>query len=143
MIEGWQNDVYLILFEGEDEIGRMTKLYGVQQFLPGFTVVGLRGWDDFIVADAQGRLFLVPTTPPDPNYLEPLPFRIDAASIKPDERFTKKVKWYITPLRFGGDPGAKDNTAWITIEQHAELVRWWSKLHLDITAKKATGYELP
>lgn len=135
MIEGWHNDDYLLLFE--EAAARMTELYGVREYLPGYTAVGLRGWDDFILADAQSRSFILPTVPLELKYLEPFSTAIDRAAIQPDARFTGKVKWYVKPILFGGDPAAKDNMAWISFEQHAELVRWWSKLYRESITKNS------
>jgi hypothetical protein len=49
------------------------------------------------------------------------------------------VKWYVKPIMFGGDPTAKENIAWVPFEQHAELVRWWSKLYRDTVGKNSQG----
>ena len=133
MIEGWHDDDYLVLFE--EEASHMTGLYDLPQYLSGYAVVGLRGWDDFIVADDQRRLFTLPTVPLEKKHLEPFSTSIDRSAIKPDARFQKKVKWYVKPVLFGGDPSAKDNIAWVSFEQHAELVRWWAKLYRDTVAK--------
>ena len=59
MIEGWYNDDYLVLFEEQEEAVRMTGIYGVRENLPGYTVVGLRGWDDFIVMDGKQQFFTI------------------------------------------------------------------------------------
>lgn len=138
MIEGWHNDDYLVLSEDQEEAMRMTEAYGVRQHLPGYTVVGLRGWDDFILTDSKQQFFTIPTVPMEPKHLQPFNFQVDLAAIKPDERFTKKVKWYVKPILFGGDPSAKENMAWISFEQHAELVRWWSQFYRDTVAKNQT-----
>jgi hypothetical protein len=57
MNEGWVGGDYLIL-SAESEIATMSERYTFSRFLPGFQVLGLRGWDDFIVRDAAGRTFL-------------------------------------------------------------------------------------
>ena len=36
-----------------------------------------------------------------------------------DECFVGKIKWYINPIVFGGDPKAEDNITWVSHEQHA------------------------
>ena len=139
MIEGWHNEDYLVLFEDLKEALRITELYGVREHLPGYTVVGLRGWDDFILTDAKQQFFTIPTVPLEPKHLEPFIFQVDLGAIQPDERYSKKVKWYVKPILFGGDPTAKDNMAWISGEEHAELVRWRSKLYRDTVAKNQTA----
>jgi hypothetical protein len=44
-----------------------------------------------------------------------------------DSRFTGRIKWYIKPVVFGGDPNPGENVTWVTHEQHAELVAWWNR----------------
>ena len=139
MLEGWHNDDYLVLSEGKAEADHITELYGISEYLPDYTVVGLRGWDDFIVADSQGRLFGIPTLPLDPKGLTPFVVQIDPAALKPDQRFTKKVKWYVKPILFGGDWRANENIAWLSLEEHAELVRWWNKFYRETFAKNETA----
>jgi hypothetical protein len=59
------------------------------------------------------------------SYLEKftLPDDIQIAS---DSRFAGRIKWYIHPLVFGGDPNSGDNLWWATHDQHGELVVWWN-----------------
>ena len=96
MIEGWRGDDYLILFD-EAEMAAASDRYEISQHLPGYHVIGLRGWDDFILRDSQGQTYSVPTVPMptapiDTKYLSlfPLP---EATSITPDLRFTGRIKW--------------------------------------------------
>jgi hypothetical protein len=42
---------------------RLTEGYGIPRHLPGFAVVAISGWDDFIVRDEAGAVFRVPTVP--------------------------------------------------------------------------------
>ena len=70
MVEGWQQNDYLILFD-EEESSLASIRYGLAQALPGFNIVGLRGWDDFIVRDQDGNTFTVPTVPCDADGLKP------------------------------------------------------------------------
>jgi hypothetical protein len=128
MREGWCNDDYWSLCESQDEAEHLTSVYGLTDFLPGYTFVGLKGWDDFIVADRAGHYFLIPTVPLDRAYLAPFCFPKDSLSLEQDDRFTGKIKWYVKPIRFGGDPGAEENMTWLSQEQHAEAVKWWTKL---------------
>lgn len=51
MNECWQNDDYLILFT-EDESLAAAKAYS-DHHLPGYTLLGRRGWDDFIVINSS------------------------------------------------------------------------------------------
>ncbi len=139
MNEGWVNDDYLILFD-ESEIASVSDRYSLSQFLPGFQVLGLSSWDDFIVRDAQGKTFSTPTVPIDRQYLSPfvIPERIE--NLSPDARFSGKIKWYLKPLVFGGDPTIGENVAWVSLEEHAHLVRWWNVKH---RSDKSTGQATP
>jgi hypothetical protein len=67
MKEGWVEDDYLILFS-QSEIPAVTDRYAFSHSLPGYQVLGLRGWDDFIILDSQRRTFSIPTVPLDPQY---------------------------------------------------------------------------
>ena len=124
MQEGWLNDDYLILFS-DAEIEDISQRYGVAQSLPGFAVIGLRGWDDLIVRDSCGDIYTIPAVPLDRRYLQayslPEPMALDT-----DGRFQGKIKWYITPLIFGGDANDPKNLTWVSHEQHTELVVWWN-----------------
>jgi hypothetical protein len=135
MIEGWHNDEYLVYFDTASEAARMTDDYGVRDLFPGLTVVGLRGWDDFILIDENQRYFTAPTVPLDPKYLAPYGVSVNLAAIKPDKRFTDKIKWYVKPLVFGGDPKANENMVWISHSQHVEAVNWWNKQYREVAAK--------
>lgn len=125
MNEGWHGDDYLILFE-ESEIAEACERYAVSEFLSGFQIVGLRGWDDFIVRDGHRQTYTVPTLPMEPRHLVPFLIPNDASSLEPDRRYEGKIKWYTTPIAFGGDPKLGENMTWVTHEQHAQLVRWWN-----------------
>ena len=125
MNEGWQDDDYLILLTEGESTDAMAA-YGFDQYMPGCTLVGLRGWDDFIVIGQSGDMFTVPTVPLNASKASPflLPPKMSLAA---DNRFTGKIKWYLNPLVFGGDPSEEANVAWVTHEQHAQLVRWWNE----------------
>jgi hypothetical protein len=135
MNEGWVGDDYLILF-AESEVVTVTDRYAPSQLLPGYQVLGLRGWDDFIVRDSQGRTFSIPTVPLDLKFLAPFAIPEPTQNLHPDARFREKIKWYVTPIVFGGDPSARENMMWVSLEEHAQLVRWWNDLHLSLTNKR-------
>jgi hypothetical protein len=134
MNEGWVGDDYLILFD-ESEVATMTERYAFSQFLPGYEVLGLRGWDHFIVRDSQGRTFSIPTVPLELKYLSPFAIPERMEDLRPDARFRGKIKWYLKPIVFGGDPGARENMRWVSLEEHAQPVRWWNDLHRSLTNK--------
>jgi hypothetical protein len=129
--EGWLEDEYLIVFE-ESEAGAIADGYGITVALPGFELIGLRGWDDFLVRDESGKIFSVPSIPLDKNYLAPFQMPPGKVKIKQDDRFAGKIKWYVKPVIFGGDPRNSDNLVWVSHKEHAQLVRWWNEQYRDL-----------
>ena len=102
MNEGWQNQDYLILLDRDESFAAM-QAYRFDRYLPGYTLIGLKGWDDFIVINASGVMLTVPTLPLDATLAAPFTLT-QQPSLHPDARFTAKIKWYLKPLVFGGDP---------------------------------------
>jgi hypothetical protein len=133
MQEGWHNDDYLVLLS-DQESSDASRGYEIQRYLPGYQIVGLRGWDDFIVRDASGGVFTGPTVPMDPQYLGAWTLPPDPVLLKPDLRFTGQIKWYTKPLIFGGDPSDPSNTIWVAHDLHMQLVTWWNALYRDVGA---------
>jgi hypothetical protein len=123
--EGWIGDNYLILFD-DQELDNLCRRYAVALNLPGFVIVGLCGWDDCLVRNSKGDVFCVPAVPMYATYLVPFLLPEKGAKLEADNLLAGKVKWYIKPLVFGGDPSSTDNITWIDFEHHAELVRWWN-----------------
>jgi len=130
MTEGWYGDDYLVLFE--EKAAALDQAYGFGAALPGYRLVGLRSWDDFIVEDSSGARFTVPTVPLLKEQLAPFPGPKSPSSPEPDAKVRGRIKWYITPIVFGGDPKLGDNVTWITLEQHTQLVTWWNKKYRDV-----------
>jgi hypothetical protein len=54
MREGWYGEEYLVLFDAS-EVSEASVRYDIASSLPGYEVLGLRGWDDLIVRDTAGR----------------------------------------------------------------------------------------
>ena len=127
MTEGWYDDEHLILFEGA-EVDSASKRYAISRFLPGYQVIGLRGFDYFILRDSVGRIYSVASVPIIATHVSPYSLPPAGSSLTPDDRFTGKIKWFVTPTVFGGDPRLGENVIWVTHEQHAQLVRWWNGL---------------
>ena len=125
MIEGWHGDDYLLLFDGA-EAAAFSARYELGRFLAGYSLIGLRGWDDFIVKDANGQFATVPTVPMSVEYLVPLDISIDASRMESDDRFRGRVKWHRNPLVFGGSPTDKENIVSVPLEQHVDLVKFWN-----------------
>jgi len=108
MIEGWAGDDYLMLFS-TDEANAASERYGIADLLAGYRVIGLRSWDDFIVEDQNGDTSTLPTVPCDAGELAR--YHVPAIdNLVADDRFTGRVKWYITPVKFGGDAAARETS---------------------------------
>lgn len=133
MREGWLGKDYLILFE-PPELTQVSENYSFANLLPGYKLVGLRGWDDFIVEDGEGKLFTVPTVPVDRKYLAPVQLPV-FKELEADRQLEGKIKWYLKPLVFGGDPSTHQNQVWISHNQHSQLVRYWNGVYQSVNAK--------
>ena len=132
MITGWHGDEHLIVFEEPLEAIDMTRRYGIDERIPAHTLIGLRGWDDFILMSPDRGQKIVPTVPLIVNELTEWRLPNDLSALESDPMTHGKIKWYVTPLVFGGSPTDEENIAWVTIDQHVELVRWWNSKYDDI-----------
>jgi len=110
MQEGWYGNDHLIIF-AETEVDPVSERYAMPALLPGCRILGLRGWDDFVVQDASGRSYSIPTLPLDLQYLAAFNIPENVKLLK-DERFEGKIKRYVKPIVFGGHPRAEDNMTW-------------------------------
>ncbi len=135
MIEGWLEDQYLILFD-DDEIRSATDRYECCELLPGFEVIGLAGWDDLLIRDSMGNTSRVPSVPLTKDLATSWALPTDLSALEKDDRFSGRVKWYLKPLVFGGDPESEDNLVWLTHEQHGEAVTWWNKKYREVKASQ-------
>jgi hypothetical protein len=131
MTEGWLREKYLIMFE--DKALSLEAQYALAEFLPGYRLVGLSGWDDFIVEDDGGALFTVPTVPILRAHLSPFRVEDTQGDLVPDDRLMGKIKWYVTPIALGGDPKPGNNMIWVTLDQHTQLVKWWNGKYRELT----------
>lgn len=93
MREGWYKEDYWALCEDQKEAEHLTALYGVAKYLPGGFIVGLKGWDDFILTDRESHYFTVPTVPLDRANVAPFHFPGETLRLEADERYAKKIKW--------------------------------------------------
>ena len=89
MNEGWYADECLILFV-ETDISTVADRYAISLSLPGYQILGLRSWDDFIVRDPMLRVYTVPTIPMDSQYLSPFILPEPGSVLGPDARFAGK-----------------------------------------------------
>lgn len=134
MTEGWSGDDISSSFRRPRyQITRT--VMGIAEMLPGYDILGLIGWDDFLVRDGAGATFRLPTVPCHRQHLEPLQAP-DPASLVADSRFKGKNKWYLTPIVFGGDPNPGSNLTWVDHDKHAPLVRWWNAKYRELSANK-------
>jgi hypothetical protein len=131
MKEGWFGDDYLVVFV-DDEAADAAERYETSRYVNGFQIIGLIGWDDFILRDSAGGIFRGPTIPLDPKSFSPLSLPWDQLNLRSDERFTGKVKWYTKPLVFGGDARAGGNLVWVDHPTHSHLIKWWNAKYRSI-----------
>lgn len=137
MKEGWQNDEYFVLCESQDEAKSVTERYRLHDYLPGYFIVGLKGWDDFILSDSEGNYHVVPTVPLTKEELRHYSFPATPLKLQVDGKFTGRVKWYVKPTIFGGSPTQKENIAWLSHDQHVKAVIFWNKTYFDVRGKTA------
>jgi hypothetical protein len=135
MKEGLVRDDYLILFD-ELEVATVTDRYAFSRLLPGYQVLGLCGWEDFIVRDSQGKTFSIPTVPLHPQYLAPYIIPEGLGNLSPDAQFAGRIKWYVKPVVFGGDSTIGENVTCVSLEEHTQLVRWWNDLYRSVKNKE-------
>jgi hypothetical protein len=140
MNEGWHGGDYLILFT-EAEIALASDRFATSKWLPGYQVLGLRGWDDLILRDSAGHTHLVPTVPLDPRYISSFDLPENVSALKRDERYCGKIKWYVKPIIFGGDPSDEKNLIWVTHEQHGQLVNWWNEQYRSVKQQTNAGQQ--
>jgi hypothetical protein len=132
MKEGWHGDEYVILFEG-GELEERQKAYKIDFRLPGYRLLGLVGWDDFLVKDFKTeKIYSIPTVPIADQHKQEWLIEIDHKMLKADPRFQGKVKWYVKPIVFGGNPSAGENMIWISHEDHVQLVNYWNKVYSEV-----------
>lgn len=134
MREGWFENKYLILFE-PDEIDSTSRRYSFPKLLPGYRLLGIRDWDDFIVEDSEGQVFTVPTVPLAENHRVAYQLPKAEQELLADAQFTGKIKWYVKPLVFGGD-SSHQNQTWINHDQHAQMVCFWNDVYRSVAAAR-------
>jgi hypothetical protein len=89
MREGEHGDDCLIPFD-EAEAVVATERYELARWLPGFKVLGLRGWDDFIVRNDSGQTYSIPTVPVDTRYLSPISVPGEESALDPRRPLLRK-----------------------------------------------------
>jgi hypothetical protein len=87
----------------------------------------------------SGQTYSVPTVPLDTKHLSSFSLPDGETTLRPDGRFTGKVKWYVKPIVFGGDASFVENVALVSHEEHAQLVKWWNDLYRSLKAHPGRG----
>src|ERR1700731_1799107 len=105
MREGWSGDDHLIIF-AESEVDPVSERYALSALLPGYRILGLRGWDDFVVQDLAGRSYSIPTVPLDFQYLSPFDIPPNVNLVKA-ERFEGKLSGTSSQSRWAAIPRRK------------------------------------
>jgi hypothetical protein len=136
MVEGWFRDEYYVLF-GVNEVAAASARYSVRRWIPGYEVIGLRGWDDLLLQDATGQVFTAPCVPIAVHYASHVSALPQAEALSKDARYSGQIKWYVQPLVFGGSPTEPSNVQWVSHEQHGQLVTWWNERYLQLKAQRA------
>jgi len=136
MTEGWNKEQYFILADSLNESKKLTELYGISESIPEFIIVGLLGWDDFILCNKNDEYYRVPTVPAIKENLEPFTFPESPMKLESSPKYQKRIKWYIKPIVFGGSPEDPENMRWISIEEHSKLVKFWNNTYREITKFK-------
>src|SRR6266540_3298381 len=131
MKEGWINDSYLVLFD-DDESALMAEAYGITDFITRYRLVAIFGGDSFVLLNEKGEQFIVPTVPLDQEYIEKHDISYVDCQLESDPKFIGKIKWYLKPIVFGGDPNSKENITWVDIQTHQQLVRWWNEKYREV-----------
>jgi len=81
----------------------------------------------------DGQTWRVPTVPLVREYMTPMHGSVGPTELEPDDRFIGRIKWYITPIVFGGDPVSSDNIMWVDIATHQKLVWFWNRKYQELT----------
>ena len=136
MITGWHSDDHLILFEDQIEAMEMTQRYGIIDRIPGHTLIGLRNSGEFILISSDGHQKTVPTVPLTAEGLEDWLTPIDFAAINFNTPWDGKIRWFVTPWIFGGSPTDEQNIAWVTMDQHVDLVKFWNGKYDEIKSQQ-------
>jgi len=122
----------MLISFNEAGVASASDRYLISRFNPGHQVIGLRGWDVLIVRDSVGLVYTVPSVPMDSGFLSRYVLPEAESSMVPDERFLGKIKWYVQPIEFGGDPNVEMNVIWVNHEEHAQAVTWWNNLYRSV-----------
>jgi hypothetical protein len=75
------------------------------------------------------------------EHLSPYALPTRGSTISPDDGVRGKIKWYVQPIVFGGDPKLGKNVIWVTHEQHAEIVRWWNNTYRSLKSEPSVPTE--
>ena len=85
--------------------------------------------------DARGATYCVPTIPTVADHLSAYTLPSSVTTLSPDDRRQGKVKWYVKPIVFGGDPQSQENIIWVNHDQHAQLVKYWNGVYRSLKSR--------
>ena len=74
----------------EQDVARASEQSGIGRYLPGFVIIGLSAWDDFLVRDVHQSLFVVPTLPMAERYLRPVAAPVGREQLERDARYAER-----------------------------------------------------
>lgn len=125
-LEGWLAKNYYILFS-EEERDLYAKQHRLGGYLPEYSFFGLFNWDYFIINIPNTSYAIVPTLPLLPEYITKFAYKNRSILLTQDPSLKGKVRWYKTPVVYGGDPGDESNVEWVSLREHAKLVESWNR----------------
>jgi len=88
MKDGWHNDEYFALYENRAEAEAATERYRLANYLPGYLIVGLKFWDDFILCDSEDKYYTVPTVPLVREELRASSFPTESLKLRADTKLS-------------------------------------------------------
>jgi hypothetical protein len=133
--EGWLGDEYVRLY-AESARKDIASLYGFDEFLPGYELLGSWGLDALCLS-RDGKLYRIPWIPLSEAHRQeacPSVDELDSAlatlheATPAYEHFSKEVHM-ISPIAFGGSPTDSGNIAMIDQAAHAEVCRYWNGVY--------------
>ena len=148
--EGFIGEEFYRLYSVEQLLS-LNPAYGVDEFMPGFVLIGSNGGGESYLLDARhtpAPVFRIPFIPMIEAYGSQMALSVSVwqqglAAISPamsiihtpsSRTFGKEIH-EINPIVFGGSPTDPKNRALVPLEQHAEIVVWWNRTFRRVSAQ--------
>jgi hypothetical protein len=93
----------------------------------------------FVVRNDSDQTYSIPTVPVDTRYLSPISVPGEESALDFDARFSGKIKSYVKPIVFGGDPNVGDNLVWLSHEAHVRFVKFWNEKYRGLKSPTDRG----